>query len=133
MALRRTCSECLPVVACDFEPPAHVPRTSARAHTCAVVFGRALYGPRSREHEKRATAAREKKPSCQENTFTITCITAAANVKSLEGLCFFRRSPAPLARYIASPDLWWAYEDKNKSMQPNTSGTFRYHNKFTGV
>ena len=34
-----TCSECLLVVTCDSEPPEHVPRTSARAHTCAVVFG----------------------------------------------------------------------------------------------
>ena len=45
----------------DFEPPEHVPRTSARAHTCAVVFRRAPRVPRSREHEKRPAAGREKK------------------------------------------------------------------------
>ena len=28
------CSECLPERTCDFEPPEHVPRTSARAQTC---------------------------------------------------------------------------------------------------
>ena len=55
-----TCSDGLPVVACDFEPPEHVPRTSARAHICAVVFGRTPCVPRSREHEKRPAAGREK-------------------------------------------------------------------------
>ena len=37
-----TCSECLPVVTCDLEPPEYVPRTSARAQPCAVVSGRHL-------------------------------------------------------------------------------------------
>ena len=55
-----TCSECLPVVTCDFEPPENVPRITARAHTCAVVFGRASCVPRSRRHEKRLSAGREK-------------------------------------------------------------------------
>ena len=59
------CSECLPVVACDFEPPEHVPRTSARAHTCAVVFARAPCMPRSRENEKRPAAGREKNADVQ--------------------------------------------------------------------
>ena len=45
---------------CDFEPPEHVLRTSARAHTCAVVFGRARCVPLSREHEKKPTAGRER-------------------------------------------------------------------------
>ena len=39
----------------------NLPRTSARAHTCALVFGRAPCVPRSREHEKRHAAGREKK------------------------------------------------------------------------
>ena len=55
-----TCSECLPVGTCDFEPPEHVPRMSARAHTCALVFRRAPFVPRSPEHEKRPAAAKEK-------------------------------------------------------------------------
>ena len=63
-----TCSECLPVVTCDFNPPEHVPRTSTRAYTCAVVFGRAPCVPRSREHEKRPGAGREKRPY-KKNTF----------------------------------------------------------------
>ena len=56
------CSECLPVVASfrDSVPPEHGPRTSAGAHTCAVVYGRAPCVPRSREHENRAAAGREK-------------------------------------------------------------------------
>ena len=64
-----TCSECLPVDTCDFEPPEHLPRTSVRAHTCAVVFGRAPHLPRSREHEKRPAAGREKNVGVQKNTF----------------------------------------------------------------
>ena len=55
-----TCSECLPVDTCDFEPPEHVPRNSARAQTRAVVFGWALCVPWSREKEKRPAAGREK-------------------------------------------------------------------------
>ena len=56
-----TCSECLHVVTCDFEPPEQVPRTSVRAHTCAVVFGRAPCVPRSREHQQRPAAGCAKK------------------------------------------------------------------------
>ena len=43
-----------------FEPPEHVPRTSARAHTCAVVFGRTPCVPWSRWYEKRPAAGGEK-------------------------------------------------------------------------
>ena len=68
-----TCSECLAVVLAnfrDFNPPEHVPRTSARAHTCAVVFGRAPCVPRSREHERKDPRPEEKKiPMCKKNTF----------------------------------------------------------------
>ena len=60
-----TCSECLPVVTCDFESLEHVPRTSARAYTCAVVLGWAPYVPRSQEHEKRPAAGREKNADVQ--------------------------------------------------------------------
>ena len=45
---------------CDFEPLEHVPRTSARTYTCAVVFWRAPCVLRSREHEIRPAAGREK-------------------------------------------------------------------------
>ena len=62
------CSECLSVVTCDFEPPKHVPRTSARAHTCVVVFGRALCVPRSREHEERPAAGRDKNIDVQKTS-----------------------------------------------------------------
>ena len=55
-----TCSECLPEGTCDFEPPEHVPRTSAGAHTCALVFQRALGVPRSPEPEQRPAAGRGK-------------------------------------------------------------------------
>ena len=63
-----TCSECLPVVTCDFEPAEHVPRTSTSAQTCAVVFGRVPCVPRSREHEKRPAAGREKNADEQKKT-----------------------------------------------------------------
>ena len=37
----------------DFEPTDHVPRSSARAHCCAVVFGRgSLRAPEPRAREK---------------------------------------------------------------------------------
>ena len=60
-----TCSECLSVVTFDFEPPEHLPRTSAKAHTWAKVFGWAPCMRRSREHEKRSVAGREKMPMCK--------------------------------------------------------------------
>ena len=63
-----TCSESLPLGTCDFGPPEHVPRTSARAHTCAVVFRRAPCVPRSREHEKRPAAGREKNAKVPKKT-----------------------------------------------------------------
>ena len=54
------CSECLPAVTFDFEPSEHVPQTSARAHTCAVVIMREPCVFLSREHEKRSVVGREK-------------------------------------------------------------------------
>ena len=53
-----TCSESLPVGTC--QPTEHVPRTSARAQTYAVVSGRDPCVPRSREREKKPAAVREK-------------------------------------------------------------------------
>ena len=60
-----TCSECLSEGTCHFEPPERVPRTSARAQTCALVSGRAPCVPRSREHPERPAAGREKMPMCK--------------------------------------------------------------------
>ena len=72
-AWRATCSECLLWLLAnfrDFEPRERVPRTSARAQTRAVVFGRTPCVPRSREHEKRPAAGREKNADVQKkNTF----------------------------------------------------------------
>ena len=62
-----TCSKCPPVVTCDFEPQEYVPQTSARAHTCAVDFGRAPCVPQSRENEKRPAAGGEKNVNVQTN------------------------------------------------------------------
>ena len=50
----------IPVVSCDFEPPDHVPRASAMAETCAVVFGRAPCVPQRRQNEKNHAAGKEK-------------------------------------------------------------------------
>ena len=44
----------------DFEPAEHVPRTSARAHTCTAVSARASCVPRNREHDKRPAGGRAK-------------------------------------------------------------------------
>ena len=77
-----TCSESLPVRTCRFEPPVHVPRTSARAQTCAVMFRRAPCVPRSEEHKARPADGRAKMPKCQKNTFT------HRNAGFLLGMCF---------------------------------------------
>ena len=52
----------------DFEPPEQVSRTSARAHTCAVLSVRAPCAPRSREHEKRSASGRAKNADVQKKT-----------------------------------------------------------------
>ena len=49
-----------------FEPPEHVPRTSARAHTCTAVFTRASCVARNREHENRPAGGRAKNADVQE-------------------------------------------------------------------
>ena len=49
----------------DFEPPEHVPRTSARAHTCTAVFTRACCVPRNRDYEKRPAGGRAKNTDVQ--------------------------------------------------------------------
>ena len=53
-----TCSESLPEGTCHFEPPEHVPRTSGP--NLSMGSGRAPDVPRSREHEERPPAKREK-------------------------------------------------------------------------
>ena len=55
-----TCSESLPEGTAHFEPPEHVLRTSARAQNLRAGSGRAPCVPRSREHQKRPAAGREK-------------------------------------------------------------------------
>ena len=52
----------------DFEPQEHVPRTSARAHTCTAVFTRAPCVPRNREHEKRPGGGRAKNVDVQKKS-----------------------------------------------------------------
>ena len=75
-----TCSECLPVMTCEFEPPERAPRTSTRAHTCAVVFGRAPCVPRSQEHEKRIAARREINAEVQKISFIQTSSSFYINI-----------------------------------------------------
>ena len=87
-----TCSAYLPVVTCDFEPPEHVPRTSTRAHTCAVGFGRAPCVSRSREHEKRPAAGR-KKGRCAKSTHL--------NIVVYQVLPSERPPPPNLLRFLA--------------------------------
>ena len=99
-----TCSECLPMATCDFEPPEHVPRTSVRAHTCAVVFGRAPCVPRIREHVKRPAAGREKMPMCKKTRLytlrssnTSICLSVLSTMysNSIDMLCDHRAVMAP--------------------------------------
>ena len=57
------------MVTFDFEPPEHMPRTSARAPFFAALFRRAPCVPRSREHEKIPGAGRGRNADVQKNTF----------------------------------------------------------------
>ena len=52
----------------EIETPEHVPRTSARAHTCTAVFTRASCMPRNREHEKRSAGERAKNAYVQKKS-----------------------------------------------------------------
>ena len=52
----------------DFEPPEHMPRTSARAHTCTALFTRAPCVTRNREHEKRPAGGRARNAYVQETS-----------------------------------------------------------------
>ena len=59
-----------PVVTCHFSrlwTPEHVPRTSARAHTCTAAFTRASCVPRNREHENGPRAEEQKIPMCKKS------------------------------------------------------------------
>ena len=64
-----TCSESLPEGTCHFEPPEHVPRTSARAQTCARGPGGlpACHGAESTSKDPRPEE--KKRPNGQKNTF----------------------------------------------------------------
>ena len=81
-----TCSECLLVVTFDLGPPEHAPRASAKALTCAVVFGRASFVPRRREHEKRPAAAREQMSMCKKDTFIHNCSDIYEDSEILQGI-----------------------------------------------
>ena len=63
------CSESLPEGTCDFEPPEHVPRTSARAQTWARGLGElpACHGAESTRKDPQPEE--KKKPNSQKNTF----------------------------------------------------------------
>ena len=69
-----TWSECLPVGMCGFEPQKHVPRTPARASTCARGPGGlpACHGAESTK--KTRSRKRNKMPKGQKNTFICICI-----------------------------------------------------------
>ena len=60
-----TCSESLPEGTCHYEPPEHVPRTSARAHTCTQCPGGlpACHGAESTRKDPRPEE--KNMPKCQ--------------------------------------------------------------------
>ena len=71
-----------------FKGSTHVPRTSAGARTCAVVYMRVPCGPRGGEHERRTQRPEEKKmPKCERmsilylvhSNIRSTCRSAADN------------------------------------------------------
>ena len=64
----------------DFDPPAHVPRTLARAHTCTAVFMRASCVPRNREHEKRPAGGRAKNADVQKKSIWYWYIVLRSNI-----------------------------------------------------
>ena len=55
-----TCSECLPERTCYFEPPEHVPRTSAKAQICVWDPGGLLAFHRAESSRKDPAVGREK-------------------------------------------------------------------------
>ena len=64
-----TCSECLPERTCHFQPPEHVPRTSAGAQTCVLGPG-GLHVCRGAENTRNDPRPEEKKmPKGDKNTF----------------------------------------------------------------
>ena len=65
-----TCSESLPEWTCDFQPPEHMPRTSARAQTCVRGPGGlpACHGAESTRKDPRQEEKKMLKG--QKNTFT---------------------------------------------------------------
>ena len=72
-----TCSECLPADTCDIEPPENVPRTSARAPTCAVVCsGGLLACPGADSTRKDRWPEDKKNADVQQNTliYRNTCL-----------------------------------------------------------
>ena len=99
-----TCSECPPVVTCDFEPPDHVPRTSARAHTCNVVTlvpwcsGGLPACLRAESTRKDPRPEEKKMPMCKKNTFIDSTKTRNETGDTLLSSPFFL-APLSLAAF----------------------------------
>ena len=69
-----TCSECFPEQTFHFEPPEHMPRTSAGAHTCVLGPSRlpVCHGANSKRKDPRPEEKRM--PKGEKNTFIYTYI-----------------------------------------------------------
>ena len=67
-----TCSECLPERTCHFQPPEHVPRTSAGAQTCVLGPGglTVCHGAESTRNDPRPEEI--KMPKGEKNIFIYT-------------------------------------------------------------
>ena len=64
-----TCSECLPERTCHFEPPEHVPRTSAGAQTCVWGPGGLLACHGTESTRKDPRPEEKKMPKSEKNTY----------------------------------------------------------------
>ena len=87
-----TCSESLPEGTCHFEPPEHVPRTSARAQTCSRGPGGfpACHGAESTTTDPRPE---EKKiPMGQKKSFVHSTIIRSTYEERVSPLSFYSRA-----------------------------------------
>ena len=66
------------VVTCDFKPQEHVPGTSTRAHTCAVVFRRLPACPAAESTRNDPLVEERKMLMCENNTLFCSHIRSFA-------------------------------------------------------
>ena len=81
-----TCSECLPVVTCNFESPEHVPRTSARATLAPWCSGGLPACPGAESTRKDPRPEKKKMLICQKKNTSIHSLVILFFGKSMMGV-----------------------------------------------